>query len=191
MKNNVLGLFMLLSFAHIATAQSVGVGTNTPNSSAILDVSSTSKGVLLPRMTTVQRDAIVNPAAGLTIYNTDDQCTDTYNGTTWFKNCGLKQEGSVIVPGDTWTKKTDFGGIERFNAIGFSIGAKGYIGTGVSYYGDLLKDFWEYSPGTNSWSQIADMGNTGRYFATGFSIGNKGYAGTRFGEGNYLNDLGI
>ena len=49
---------------------SIGIGTNSPNASAILDVSSTSKGILLPRMTTAQRDAIASPSAGLLVYNT-------------------------------------------------------------------------------------------------------------------------
>lgn len=49
---------------------SVGVNTATPDGSAALDVSSTVGGVLLPRMTTTQRDAISSPANGLVIYNT-------------------------------------------------------------------------------------------------------------------------
>jgi hypothetical protein len=48
----------------------VGIGTTTPHASAELDVTSTSKGFLLPRMTTAQRDLISSPAAGLVIYNT-------------------------------------------------------------------------------------------------------------------------
>lgn len=48
----------------------VGIGTSTPLASAALEISSTSKGILLSRMTTTQRDAISNPAAGLMIYNT-------------------------------------------------------------------------------------------------------------------------
>jgi hypothetical protein len=48
---------------------SVGIGTATPNSNAALDVSSTSKGVLFPRLTTSQRDAISSPEFGLVVYN--------------------------------------------------------------------------------------------------------------------------
>ena len=48
----------------------IGVGTTTPNSSAITDMTSTTQGFLPPRMTTVQRDAIATPATGLMIYNT-------------------------------------------------------------------------------------------------------------------------
>ena len=61
----------------------VGIGTSTPSASSILELSSTSKGMLLPRMTTTQRDAISSPATGLGIYNTTDNKFNYYNGTNW------------------------------------------------------------------------------------------------------------
>src|SRR6185503_18531721 len=67
---------------------------------------------------------------------------------------------------DTWTQKADFGGTGRAYAVGFSIGSKGYIGTGSSNG----KDFWEYDPATDTWTQKADFGGTYRSFAAGFSI---------------------
>lgn len=51
---------------------STGVGTSSPHASSILEVKSTAQGVLFPRMTKAQRDAIVNPAQGLIIYQTDN-----------------------------------------------------------------------------------------------------------------------
>ncbi|MFB0924050.1 MAG: hypothetical protein QMB65_02005, partial [Vicingaceae bacterium] len=48
----------------------VGIGTTTPDTSSILDVSSTNKGLLIPRLTTTERDNITLPAKGLIIYNT-------------------------------------------------------------------------------------------------------------------------
>jgi hypothetical protein len=79
--------------------------------------------------------------------------------------------------GGTWTKKADFGGIARGLAVGFSIGSKGYIGTGsdgLSYY----KDFWEYDPDADTWTQMSDFGGIEREWAVGFSIASKGYIGT-------------
>ena len=64
----------------IAADGDIGIGTNTPEPSAQLDINSTSGGVLLPRMTTVQRDAIVNPKEGLVIYNTNLQKFQGYFG---------------------------------------------------------------------------------------------------------------
>tara|TARA_B110000014_G_C19963867_1_gene498893 strand:+ start:183 stop:695 length:513 start_codon:yes stop_codon:yes gene_type:complete len=60
----------------------VGIGTTNPNNSAMLDVSSTTSGFLLPRMTSVQRDAISLPAIGLLIFNTDNKAIETNLGTT-------------------------------------------------------------------------------------------------------------
>ena len=61
----------------------MGLGTLEPHPSAILDLTSTTKGFLGPRMTTVQRDAIAAPAAGLVIYNTDDSEYQYFDGFLW------------------------------------------------------------------------------------------------------------
>jgi len=71
-----------------ANSGGVAIGTATPNANAILDVSSTSKGFLPPRMTTAQRDLISSPPVGLCIYNTDHTCLNYYKGAGWFKVCG-------------------------------------------------------------------------------------------------------
>ena len=65
-------------------AGSAGIGTATPNASAKLDITSTTQGLLPPRMTTTQRNAIALPATGLTIYNTTINAFQVYNGTTWY-----------------------------------------------------------------------------------------------------------
>lgn len=61
----------------------VGIGTTSPSSKAALDVVSTTKGFLPPRMTTTQRDAISSPDAGLIIYNTTSNKLNFYNGSAW------------------------------------------------------------------------------------------------------------
>jgi hypothetical protein len=50
----------------------VGIGTSNPNAAAIIEIASTTQGVLFPRMTKVQRDAILNPPIGLMLFVTDD-----------------------------------------------------------------------------------------------------------------------
>jgi uncharacterized protein (TIGR02145 family) len=74
----------------------IGVGTVTPDASAKLDVNSTVQGFLPPRMTTVQRDAILSPAAGLTIYNTTVNCLQWWNGTIWYDGCGNNIPSAVL-----------------------------------------------------------------------------------------------
>jgi len=62
----------------------VGINTNTPEASAALDVTSTEGGILIPRLTETQRDAIASPATGLMVFQTD-QTTGFYffNGAAW------------------------------------------------------------------------------------------------------------
>jgi hypothetical protein len=61
----------------------VGIGTTTPNASALLDVQSTTKGVRMPNMTTAERNAIESPAAGLMVFDTTLAKLCVYNGTNW------------------------------------------------------------------------------------------------------------
>jgi uncharacterized protein (TIGR02145 family) len=76
-------ILFLLFFSIDSVAQNVDIGTTSPAASAQLDVSNNSKGFLPPRMTTVQRDAISSPAAGLVIFNITANSLQLYNGTGW------------------------------------------------------------------------------------------------------------
>jgi hypothetical protein len=67
----------------ITLGGSVGIGTTSPNASALLDVSSTTKGFLPPRMTNAQMVAIATPAAGLVVYDTTNNKLNVYDGTNW------------------------------------------------------------------------------------------------------------
>jgi uncharacterized protein (TIGR02145 family) len=103
MKNtrNVLIIFLLICLS-VLKAQ-VGIGTTTPHSSAALDVESTMKGVLLSRMTRTQRNAITNPAHGLTIFNTENNCLEFWNGKFWVSTCdGAADVPVVFVNGREW-----------------------------------------------------------------------------------------
>jgi hypothetical protein len=59
----------------------VGIGTTTPNPSAKLDVTSTNSGLLPPRMTSAQRNAIVNPSPGLIIFNITTNNLEIFTGS--------------------------------------------------------------------------------------------------------------
>ncbi len=75
----------------------IGFGTDTPDPSALLDVSSTTQGALLPRMTTAQQDAITSPANGLLIYNTDSSLFRFYDGAWNSIAAGSSGSGSGDV----------------------------------------------------------------------------------------------
>jgi uncharacterized protein (TIGR02145 family) len=66
----------------------VSIGTQTPNSSAITEISSTTKGFLPPRMTLAQRNAINNPVEGLMIFNTTSGCPNYFSAGVWKEWCG-------------------------------------------------------------------------------------------------------
>ncbi|CAN1501695.1 Ice-binding protein [Flavobacteriaceae bacterium] len=73
--------FIILLFIIISgsTNAQIGLGTNTPDVSSVLDIVSTDKGLLSPRMTKTERDEIQNPATGLLIYNTSSSRFNYYN----------------------------------------------------------------------------------------------------------------
>lgn len=168
----------------------IGIGTTTPDPSAALEIGGTTKGFLMPRMTTIQRDAIPSPALGLQIFNLDDYCIDIYDGSNWIKSCGMKMSGVVTdaqhPAANTWVQKAFLntsGG--RSHAFAFTIGTKAYVGTGNSMSG-LLSDFWEYNSENNSWTQKANFPGGPRSEAVAFSIGTKGYVCSG-NSGSYVN----
>lgn len=80
-KNFFIGAMLLMPAVNFA--QNVGIGTQTPHASAMLDVSSTTRGLLAPRMTTTQRNAMSSPAKGLLVYDTDLNGLYHFNGSAW------------------------------------------------------------------------------------------------------------
>ena len=97
MKKQFLTLSILFT-TYFASAQ-VGVGTTTPHASAVLDITSTTQGLLFPRMTQTQRDAIASPASGLLIWCTNCGSAGEfqgYNGTTWTNLTGGTASGATI-----------------------------------------------------------------------------------------------
>lgn len=72
MRKTVVICFLLFALQKRTAAQSVGIGTNTPHPSALLELNENSKGLLIPRMTQAQRNAIANPAEALMVYQTDE-----------------------------------------------------------------------------------------------------------------------
>jgi hypothetical protein len=81
--NDVINMGTYGSNALVVRNNRVGVGNLNPDTSAALDISSTARGLLPPRMTTAQRDAIGGPATGLTLYNTTTNTINYRNASAW------------------------------------------------------------------------------------------------------------
>jgi uncharacterized protein (TIGR02145 family) len=111
-KNPFIKILFFAVIIFIATklnAQHIGIGTTTPNAAALLDITSTNKGFLTPRMTIAQRNAISNPAIGLVIWCSDCDELQVYNGFMWTNMSGaaasIKTEPALQICYRTWSYK--------------------------------------------------------------------------------------
>ncbi len=106
---------------------------------------------------------------------------------TSFISCNSDDEKADLI--GNWLEKADFGGDARYEAVAFSIGEIGYVGTG--YNGDRrLNDFWAYDPAINNWVLIAsDTAMVPRTGAVAFTAGGKGYVGSGRDNQNELKDF--
>jgi hypothetical protein len=122
---NSLGFYDETASAYrlsILTTGEVGIGTTTPSTKAALDITSTTKGFLPPRMTTTQRNAIASPPAGLVIYNTTTSNLNTYNGSAWVELVDSADLGTGIP-----TFLADPSSENLANALGDTIGTGPFI----------------------------------------------------------------
>ena len=130
-------LFTIFLFSVLSYAQ-VGINTNTPDSSSALDIESTTGGILIPRLTETQRDAISSPATGLMIYQTD-QTTGFYfyDGNAWTRIEGVAgpqgEQGPQGIQGETGpTGATGPQGPQGLQGVAGNDGADGTNGTNGS-----------------------------------------------------------
>ena len=87
-KNGIVSIILIL-VSWVTFAQ-IGIGTTNPDASSALEINSNNKGLLIPRMTTIEMNAIVSPAVGLLVYDTDTKLIWSYNGSAWVKSSGGK-----------------------------------------------------------------------------------------------------
>ena len=172
--------FVLLIFVGSSSAQNnAGLGTTSPNSSAILEMQSTTQGVLVPRMTAVQRLAVTVNATteGLLVYDLDSLCFFYYKVSTgWTSLCNA---GGGTGP----TGPTGAAGVAGANG---ATGATGVNGTnGISCWdlnGDGLNDPSEDINTDGFWNALDCAGAAGPAGATG-AAGATGVAGANGATG--------
>jgi microcystin-dependent protein len=129
MKNLFIPILFLLTSQTYSQNVCISADNSLPDNSAMLEIRSSNTGLLIPRLSSAEREAIVNPAIGLQIYNLDRKCIEFYTGTQW---TGFVPAGTVeaffgqTVP-DGWLlcdgseiSRTTYS--DLFAAIGISCG---------------------------------------------------------------------
>ncbi|MFY7886921.1 MAG: hypothetical protein ACOVOV_18965, partial [Dolichospermum sp.] len=125
MKYLLMALLSAVVFCSNTVFAQIGVGTNTPNSSTVLDVYSNSKGVLFPRLTSLERNSISSPAAGLIIFNTTLNCLEMNQGSPSIPNW------TCLVNSATSSTSNGTAVINSFACAGGGMGNM-YVGEAVS-----------------------------------------------------------
>jgi hypothetical protein len=104
MKNGLIFLFFIsLYVSGFAQTDNVGIGTSNPDASALLDLSSNNKGLLIPRLSTAERLAIAQPALGLQVFDTTLNQFWFFNGSAWSPLVPVAQSNILISALDAVT----------------------------------------------------------------------------------------
>ena len=165
----------IINFAVYANAQSVALNTNgaAADASAMLDVSSSSKGFLPPRLTTIQRTGISSPANGLMVYDTDTK-THWYYSDTW-KEISYSGSGGFSLPFSG--SASNAGKVFSINNNAISSGATALYGR-ASASGSGIFPFYSMGVWGDNSTGVGVMG----------SSNNIGVLGT---SGNAANGIGV
>lgn len=153
---------------------SAGIGTAAPNSSSILEVKSTTKGVLIPRMTKAQRDAIVSPAQGLLIYQTNNTPGLYYYDGAWSAVSGKNANKSLSnLTSPTAVNVDLLPDVSLSHNLGSSTLKWNNVYTNKIFFGDGTSMSTAAGGGGSGWGLT---GNTGTNVSTNF-LGTSDYMG--------------
>ncbi len=159
MKKLIL-LFVFISASPLFAQ--VGIGTTSPDASAMLDVQSNSAGVLIPRMQAIDRDNINSPAKGLIVFVNDDNSFYYYDGSNWIRlGNGLGDDGDWTVNGnDLYSAVSGNVGIGN-NTPEFKLDVDGDV-----RHGNSLNLYSNRSAGYSTWASFnsPDDGNGDNVF---------------------------
>ena len=187
--------FLFLCFSLSMKAQNnVGVNTTTPHASAALDVTSTNKGLLAPRMTAAQKTAIATPATGLLVFQTDGTSGFYYyNGTTWIALSG----GVAGVTDSSQLQKITENGNIGWRILGRDTANYGNIGIeaiDLSYSDDNSAPYGATGNNSTAMGLKTTAYGGGSTAMGGYTIASGGYSTamgyTSTASGNYSTAMG-
>jgi len=113
-------IFLIIAAGNSAAAQGVGISETsiTPDASAVLEVRSTARGLLPPRMTEAERNAIASPATGLTVFNSTTNRFNVYDGSSWIQLAAIPDNfiaQTTSIVSTTSTTLTNVTGLSSFS----------------------------------------------------------------------------
>ncbi len=145
MKNTILFSMLFFSLLNGFAQVSISPTNSQPNSSAMLDISSNNKGLLIPRLGPGQRVGILNPAKGLMVYDTTTSSFWLYNGAIW--------DELQNVSSNPWAKNGS--NIYNTNASNVGIG-KSTPGAKLEVFDTVNSNVARFNGGDNMWITIAE-----------------------------------
>ena len=130
LKNVYLIILLFTGIPTFSSAQNAGINTTTPDSSAILDITSNTKGLLIPRMTSLKRNSISNPAKSLIVFDSTANAFYFYNGGNW-KTLMTEQTGWNVQGNSGLHSQNNF--IGTTDATDFNIRVNGQSAGKLSF----------------------------------------------------------
>lgn len=183
--------FLLIFWSNATTLLGQGVGINdnnsTPDASAMLDVKSTDKGILVPRMTTVQKIAIATPATGLLVFDNTTTSFWFYDGAAWAElgaDSPFTKTGTVILPNTSLVNEAT----DDFVFGSTQLDDDGNTAHGNRFFFDKSKGAFRAGSAISTEWNDANLGNYS--FAVGINTEASGDYSTAWGENNIASDFG-
>jgi len=163
-KSNIKIVFVVIFTFILATnniTAQVGIGTTNPAASSMLEIQSTSKGILIPRMTSVQRIAISSPANSLLVFDTDTQSFWFYN-SGWVELATGAPDKIINAEGDTRVEVEQSADVDEINFTTSGIERMKIDANGVIIMGDSTATSKNYTKITTDGS-LSYVGNATRW----------------------------
>jgi uncharacterized protein YxeA len=150
MKKLLIILFVVMTTNIFSQGVAINTDASNPDASAILDVKATDKGVLVPRMTQSQKNAITSPATGLLIYQSDGASGFYYyDGSAWV----IMNSGNTVSAGSSNYIQNG----TSAQTANYNISGNGTVGTNLSVGGNVT---------TNGYVRMLEAGTTPTYHTT-------------------------